>query len=290
MNPPLDAPVDMVVNPLWQWIFGILHFGIAGLSVYLALRNPLRYRDGWEVLFRAAILCSGALGAVVFEGAVDRAGKLWYAEYGARPLVQFWGTHVPLWVAPVYLWFIGGALLFIIQRVRNGCRPRDFLYIFGGIAVADLLLEVPIIKIAKLYTYYGGNQPFFNQHWFPLPLWFISTNRLFDLVPALLILLLMSFRTKWVIAMIPAVMFGSMYVSYAFVTWPTVAALHSGASPLVAGLAATYTIVVGVAATFAGAQLAPRMTNIMSHHDGPSARRGQPSQDALVAQLAASSR
>ncbi|MGO9069727.1 hypothetical protein [Mycobacterium sp.] len=72
-----------------------------------------------------------------------------------------------------------------------------------------------------------------NPPWFPLPLWFISTNRLFDLVPALLILLLMSFRTKWVIALIPPVMFGSMYVSYAFVTWPTVSALHSGASPLV---------------------------------------------------------
>ena len=257
MNPPMDAPIDMVVNPLWQWTFGTLHFGIAGLTIYLALRNPLRYRDWWEVLFRSMILCSGASGAVVFEGAVDRAGKLWYAEYGAWPLVEFWGTHVPLWVAPVYLWFIGGGSLFIIQRVRSGCRPKDFLYIFGGIAIADLLLEVPIIKIAKLYTYYGANQPFFNRHWFPLPLWFINTNRLFDLVPALLILLLMSFRTKWVIAVIPAVMFGSMYVSYAFVSWPTAAALHSGASPLVAGLAATYTIVLGVAATFAGAQLAP---------------------------------
>jgi len=102
--------------------------------------------------------------------------------------------------------------------------------------------------------------------------------------------LLMSFQTKWVIALIPSVMFGSMYVSYAFVTWPTVAALHSGASPLVAGLAATYTIVLGVAATFAGAQLAPRMRKIMSHHDGPSARRGEPSQDAVVTQLTTSAR
>jgi hypothetical protein len=123
--------------------------------------------------------------------------------------------------------------------------------------VADLLLEVPIIKIAKLYTYYGDNQPFFNAHWFPLPLWFISTNRLFDLVPALLILLLMSSRTKWVIAAIPFIMFGSMYVPYAFVTWPTVSALHSGASPLIAGLAATHTIVLGVAATFAGRSWLP---------------------------------
>jgi hypothetical protein len=270
MNPPADAPVDMVVNPTWQWIFGLLHFGVAGLTIYLAARNPVRHRDWWELLFRMVILFSGALGAVVFEGAVDRAGKLWYAEIGAWHMVEYWGTHVPLWVAPVYLWFIGGGSLFIIQRIRSGCRPRDFLYIFGGIAVADLLLEIPIIKIAKLYTYYGENQPFFNQHWFPLPLWFISTNRLFDLVPALLILLLMSFRSKWVIAAIPPVMFGSMYISYGFVSWPTVTALQSGAGTLSAYLAAAYTIVIGVGATFAGAHLAAKMTNIMKHHDGRS--------------------
>jgi hypothetical protein len=80
----------------------------------------------------------------------------------------------------------------------------------------------------------------------------------------------MSFKSKWAIVAIPPVMFGSMYVSHGFVSWPTVTALHSGASPLVAHLAATYTIVVGVAATFVGAQLTPKMRNIMKHHDGPS--------------------
>lgn len=267
MAPPLDAPVSMVVDPMWQWIFGVLHFGVAALVVYFAARGPLRQGNWRELVFRMTVLFSGALGAVVFEGAVDRAGKLWYAEYGAWPLMQLWGTHVPLWVAPVYLWFIGGGSLWIIQRIRAGSRPRDYLVIFGGIAVADLMLEIPIIKIAKLYTYYGDNQPFFSQAWFPLPLWFITTNRLFDLVPAMLIVLLMSFRSRWVIAAIPVVMFGSMYVSYAFVTWPVIAALHSGASPLWAHLAASYTIVVGLAATFAGAQLAPRMQYLMAHHD-----------------------
>jgi hypothetical protein len=269
--PPIDAPVSMVVDPMWQWIFGVLHFGVAALVVYFAARGPLGQRNWRELAFRMTILFSGALGAVVFEGAVDRAGKLWYAEHGAWPLMTLWGVHVPLWVAPVYLWFIGGGSLWIIQRIRAGSRPRDYLVIFGGIAVADLLLEVPIIKIAKLYTYYGDNQPFFSQQWFPLPLWFITTNRLFDLVPAMLIVLLMSFRSKWVIAAIPVVMFGSMYVSYAFVVWPTVAALHSGASPLQAHLAATYTIVVGLAATYAGAQIAPKMQHLMAHHD-PAAR------------------
>ncbi len=267
MPPPVDAPVEMVVDPNWQWIFGLLHFAVAALVVYFAARGPLRQRDWREFAFRMTILFSGALGAVIFEGAVDRAGKLWYAEIGAWPLMTLWGVHVPLWVAPVYLWFIGGGSLWIIQRIRAGSRPRDYLIIFGGIAVADLMLEIPIIKIAKLYTYYGDNQPFYSPDWFPLPLWFITTNRLFDLVPAMLIVLLMSFRSKWVIAAIPVAMFGSMYVSYAFVTWPVVAALHSGASPLQAHLAATYTIVVGLVVTFAGAHIAPRMKNMMAHHD-----------------------
>jgi hypothetical protein len=38
-----------------------------------------------------------------------------------------------------------------------------------------------------------------------------------------------------------------------------------------AHLAAVYTIIVGVGATMVGAHLAPRMKNIMKHHDGPSA-------------------
>ena len=60
MNPPMDAPIDMVVNPVWQWTFGTLQFGIAGLTIYLALRNPLRYRDWWELQYRSVILRSGA--------------------------------------------------------------------------------------------------------------------------------------------------------------------------------------------------------------------------------------
>jgi hypothetical protein len=173
----------------------------------------------------------------------------------------------------------------IVDRIRKGVRPRDYLMIFAGIAVADLLLEVPIIKIAKLYTYYGENQPFFNQDWFPLPLWLIVTNRLFDLVPALLLVVLMSFKSKWMIAAIPAVMFGSMYVSYAFVTWPVIAALHGGASPLVAHLAATYTILLGLVTTLAGAKIAPRMQHLMAHHDLANRRpaaKSEPATPVLV--------
>ena len=272
MPPPPNAPVDMVVDPTWQWGFGLLHFLVAAWVVYYAARTPVRQRDWRELAFRMTVLFSGALGAVIFEPAVDRAVNLWYAEIGAWPLSHMWGIYVPLWVAPVYLWFIGGGSLVIVDRIRKGGTTRDYLLIFGGIAVADLLLEVPIIKIAKLYTYYGENQPFFSQDWFPLPLWLIFTNRVFDLVPALLLVVLMSFRSKWVIAGIPVLMFGSMYVSYGLVTWPTVAALHNGAGPLVAHLAAVYTIVVATLVTIAGARIAPRMRHLMDHHT-PAGRR-----------------
>lgn len=267
MPPPVGAPIDMVVDPTWQWIFGGLHFAVAAWVVYYSARTPVRQKDWRELAFRMTVLFSGALGAVIFEPAVDRAGNLWYAEIGAWPLSNMWGIHVPLWVAPVYLWFIGGGSLVIVDRIRKGVRSRDYLLIFAGIAVADLLLEVPIIKIAKLYTYWGDNQPFYSQDWFPLPLWFIFTNRVFDLAPALLLVVLMSFKSKWVIAGIPMLMFGSMYVSYGVVSWPVVAALHNGASPLVAHLAATYTIVVATLITIAGARLAPRMKDLMAHHD-----------------------
>ena len=39
MNPPAGAPVDMVVDPMWQWIFGSLHFGLAALAICVAARG-----------------------------------------------------------------------------------------------------------------------------------------------------------------------------------------------------------------------------------------------------------
>ena len=82
------------------------------------------------------------------------------------------------------------------------------------------------------------------------------------------------FRTKWIDrTAIPVMMFGSMYVSYAFVAWLTVTALHSGVSPLTAYLARRTPIIVGVGGTFVGAHMAPKMMNIMRHHDRSSAPR-----------------
>lgn len=286
MNPPANAPIDMVADPTWQWIFGTIHFGLAILTIYLAARGPVRDRNWAELRFRMLVLLGGTLGSVFFEGAIDRGGQLWYAEIGAWDWAHLYGVSVPLWVAPVYLWFLGGGCLYIVHRIRAGARPRDFIKIFAYIAVADILLEVPIIKIAGLYAYWGDTQPFFHEDWFPLPLWYLTTNRWFDLLPALIVMLVMSTRVRHIEWSIPAVMVASCYVTYGSVTWPVVNALQNGWSESVTWWCGAATIVMGVAATYVGAHLAPRLRHSMDWMD-PAAGELTPEPAAGSAPVAA---
>jgi hypothetical protein len=263
MNPPAGAPVEMVVDPTWQWAFGSLHFGLAALTVFLAARGPVRNRHWAELRFRMHVLFGGALGALFFEGAIDRGGQLWYADIGAWHLTTLYGVSVPLWVMPVYLWFLGGGALVIIQRIRAGGRPKDFILIFAGITVADFALEIPLIKMAGLYRYWGDTQPFFHHDWCPLPLWYVTTNRWFDLLPAMIILLLMSTRIRHIEWSIPVVMVASCYITYGSVTWPVIASLQNNWSETVTWIAGGVTMVLGLGATYLGAQMAPRLQHCM---------------------------
>jgi hypothetical protein len=253
----------MAVDPTWQWIFGILHCGVAAFVIFLAARGPVRTRDWTELRFRLLVLVGGALGAVAFEGAVDRAGQLWYATHGQWPMVTYFGISVPLWVAPVYLWFVGGGTLLFIQRIRAGARLADLVRILLAIVVADFLLEPPIIKIANLYTYYGDTQPFYSQSWFPLPAWYVTTNLLFDLLPALVVLLIMSTRKRHIEWTIPVAMLMTMYAAYASVGWPIIAALANGSSKTITTLAAVATMMLGLASVYLGVRLAPRLKDAM---------------------------
>jgi hypothetical protein len=259
----------MVADPTWQWIFGTLHFALAALVIVVAARGPIRHRNWFELTFRMLVLFGGAMGAVVFEGAIDRGGQLWYAEVGAWPLVHWFGVHVPLWVMPVYLWFLGGGSLWIIQYIRKGGTTRGFMKIFAGIVAADLALEIPIIKIAKLYAYWGDTQPWFNHDWFPLPAWYLTTNRLFDLLPALAILLVMSIGKRRLVWTIPFVMWMSIYAAYALVTWPVIGALQNHLSSPVTWAAGALTMTLGLMGTFVGIHFAPRLRHAMDWIDEP---------------------
>lgn len=269
MSPPIGAPVDMVADPTWQWIFGGLHFAIAAVVIVLAARGPIQTRNWFELTFRMLVLFGGAMGAVVFEGAIDRGGQLWYAEIGAWPLVEWFGVAVPLWVMPVYLWFLGGGALWIILYVRRGGTTRGFMKIFAAIVIADMLLEIPIIKLAGLYAYWGDTQPFFHEDWFPVPAWYYTTNRLFDLMPALAILVVMSLGNRKLVWTIPVVMWASIYAAYAFVTWPVIGALQNDLSSTWTWAGGALTMVLGLMATFVLIHFAPRLQHAMDWLDEP---------------------
>jgi hypothetical protein len=263
----------MVVNSAWQLGFGGAHFAIAALVIFVAARAPVRRRDWPELRFRMLVLIGGALGAVFFEGAVDRAGELWYAVPGQWRMIDLFGTHVPLWVMPVYLWFAGGFALLIILQIRNGAPPSTYLKIGGALVLADLMLEVPIIRIAKLYVYYGHNQPLFQHSWFPLPAWYITTNVFFVMLPALLVLTVMSTERRHIEWTIPFVMLAACYMSYGSVAWPVIAALQNDVAKTGATFAALLSMTLGAIAIYISVQVAPRLKHAMDWYSDPDPAR-----------------
>jgi hypothetical protein len=134
----------------------------------------------------------------------------------------------------------------------------------GAIVLADLLLEVPLLRIGKLYAYYGANQPLFNHSWFPLPGWMLATNAVFPIVPALLVLALMSTRKRHIEWAIPFVMVGSCYITYGAIGWPVMLAVHSGLSKLDTTIAALVTIGLGCGSVALLSQLAPKLAGAMN--------------------------
>ncbi len=262
--PPWGAPVDTPVNTTFQTIFVVIHFAVALAVVLIALHRPIKTKDRFELRFRVLVLIGGGLGAFFFEPAGDRLGQLWYNESGGQwPLVHLYGVHVPLWALPVYITFVGGGTLWVIDRVRSGAKAGEFFKVFAGITVADLLIEIPILLWGGLYQYWGDNQPLWNPVWFPLPLWFIIINRLLSLVPALVIFGIMSTRARHIEWVIPFVIPGSLMAAYALAGWPVILTLQNGEGLQVTTLGAFGTIVLATFFTVLGVKILPKLRDVM---------------------------
>jgi hypothetical protein len=163
----------------------------------------------------------------------------------------------------------GRFALWIILQIRAGAGPATFLKIGGVLVLADVLLEIPIVRRAKLYVYHGHNQPLFNRSWFPLPAWYITTNVFFVMLPALLVLTVMSTRRRHIEWTIPFVMIAACYICYGSVTWPVVAAMQDGLSKADTTLAALLTMALGGLAVYLSAQVAPKLRHAMDSYEQP---------------------
>jgi hypothetical protein len=230
----------MVMSAAAQWLFTVVHFAVAaGVTVWV-----LRRWRGAQARLALLVLAGGGL-SVLAEPLLDRLGMIWHASVGQWTLLVMYGHHIPLWMLPVYYWFIGGQTLLVVQRVRAGARIADLWRLYGLFCVMDFLLELPILYIGGVYTYFG-NQPFWSKTWFPLPGWYAALNGLLPLAAVVAVLLLLSLKGRGHVWSIPLAIPMAIFAVYAATAWPVWAALNSNTGRAVGDLCGALTIALGV--------------------------------------------
>ncbi|WP_028934936.1 hypothetical protein [Pseudonocardia spinosispora] len=234
------APVGMVMNPTAQWIFTVLHFAVAiAVTVWL-----WRRWDRGETRIALLILLGGGF-TIVAEPFFDRMGYIWHATVNQWTFVSMFGHSVPLWMFPVYYWFIGGQTLYVLNRLRAGATVRDMWRLYAVFCVMDTVLELPILYVGGVYTYFG-NQPFWDAQWFPLPGWYIFANGELPFTAAAVVLLLSSLGDRRYAYSIPIAIPLVTFAVYAAIAWPIWAALNDEGSTLVTHLAGAATILLAL--------------------------------------------
>lgn len=235
------APVDMVMDPTAQLLFTVLHFAIAiAVTAWICARLERPTRT-----VALLVLLGGGL-TVFAEPWFDRLEFIWHAEVGQWTLFEMYGHSVPLWMLPVYYWYMGGQTLLVLHLLRTGASVRKIFMLGTLFSLADGLLELPILYAGGVYTYFG-HQPFWDADWFPLPGWILIINGALPVAAAAGVLLLGSLRDRRYLWAIPAVIPMSGFAVYAAFAWPAWAALNAPeASTVVTHLAATVTVLLGL--------------------------------------------
>ncbi|MCV7032538.1 hypothetical protein [Mycobacterium sherrisii] len=213
-------------------------FTVAAATTWYLLRG----RRGIELRFRILVIIGGMLCAASFEPAADRFSLLWYASEGGQwRLITIFGIHVPLWQLGTYTWFVGGASLFAIDRLRAGGGARAMWQIYWAIVAIDIFIEVPLSHVVTLYAYHGDHNPFFSDFW-RLPAWMIFVNGAMPLAAAAAALSVCATGNKAMLWLIPVIVPGSQFGLYATVSWPTIAAINSDVGPVAAHIIGAGTI------------------------------------------------
>ena len=234
------APIHMVMSSGGQWLFTVLHFTIAvAVTVWL-----WRRWERQEARIAVLILIGGGL-SVLAEAFFDRLGFIWHAEVGQWTLLKMFGHSVPLWMLPVYYWFIGGQTVYVLQRLRRGATARDMWKLYAVFCAMDAVLELPILYAGGVYTYFG-HQPFWSADAFPLPGWYIVLNGILPMAAAAAVLMLGSLRDRRYAYAIPVAIPMSIFAVYTSVAWPVWAALNAHTSTAVTYAAGTVTIVLAL--------------------------------------------
>ena len=223
----VQPPWDMVMNAeaqVWFTVFVMVPWVI---FIYVALGRLVKQKDSIPLLFLIGGMC-----AIVMEPIVDVMGMCFFPVIGQwEGLETFQGRPVPIWMYPVYSWFVGGQAYLLWKSMNEGKVTGQTIWRHWLVGwVVNIILESPGVLFG-VYAYYGDQA--FN--FWGLPLWWPAVNATMPVVAAFIVHMswhhLLGWKALYIIPLLP-IADGLVNGGLA---WPTWSALHSGY-----GFVATY--------------------------------------------------
>jgi hypothetical protein len=197
MAPVVTNGVDSPVNEIGQW-------GATGLTWALGLSVAVwvvmlcrRERTIWPL----CVAISGTL-ACLMEPLFDHLYGLWFHEEGQWHLYTTFGSAQPVWLPGAYLFFYGGATVFIARYLKRHTSMRSVWQMYGCIVIMAIAAEISYISIFGVYEY-QDSQPFVV---FGYPIFLGFTNAMSALVSGILVFRLVPLLKGWgYLSLIPLV-------------------------------------------------------------------------------------
>jgi hypothetical protein len=211
-----QPPTHLSVPHTADVFFTIFSFLPVPTVLALAIRE-LTHRRGPLLLY---CLIGGAL-CCLFEPIVDVLGLCFLKQHGGIGTYTILGRTMPLYIIPVYCWYVGGMAYLFYRLYERGITTRMVFGLWALGAVANIFDETPGLLL-HVYTYYG-HQPL--NIW-GLPLWWIAVNPLMPMVAAALIYKLRPHLTGWKLLVVIALLPMADGIANGAAAWPIWIALN----------------------------------------------------------------
>ncbi|MGH9040674.1 MAG: hypothetical protein ACRDZ3_10645 [Acidimicrobiia bacterium] len=225
IGPITQPPTGLEMNALGQTIFTI---GVTIpwiVAIVLAIRHWRREGSPIALLF----LVGGTI-CIIFEPIVDVLGLVLFPRENQWIGVETFGRPIPMFMYPVYSWFVGGQAFLVWYLLRQGMTRQQLFKFWLTVMCVNVVLETPGI-LMDVYLYYG-DQPF--NPW-GLPLWWPPVNATMPIVAGYAVWKVMPHLKGWrILAVIPIIPMADGAANGA-IAWPVWTALNANL-----GMAATY--------------------------------------------------
>jgi hypothetical protein len=266
LSPIAQPPNGLEMHAVGQTIFTIFVTAIWVVAIALTVRYWRRHHSTVPLL----LLAAGTI-CIVFEPIVDVLGMCFFPRSNQWVGLEIFGRPIPMFMYPVYSWFVGGQAILVWHLLQRGMTRRRIWQLWLTIMVVNVFLETPGL-LMDVYVYYGS-QPF--NPW-GLPLWWPPVNAGMPIVAGYLVYrtapLLRGWKSLLILALLPM----ADGVANAATAWPVWITLNTNL-----GMAATYPaalLTLGLGAVLIwvvslGLPAAESITATGRTHDGTAASR-----------------